>query len=295
MTAQRVLRGNPADVSITLADQNGEPRPAEGPVTATVRDAFGDVLQEDVVADDGVDTGVMQIRLSATDTAELNWLRITWTEDLGGVYDTFVEVVGGYYFSITEARGSSALLRDEDKFSEQDLLNARLGVEDEFERKTGRAFVPRFRQTYQQAVAGYQPYLQLPPDARRLRGLSVDGARVATANLTITADNRIGYLTGSINFDYGLGRRASSLVSYEYGMDSPPQRVKDAALLRMQTMALITKQQVTARAEYQIVDGQQVEAPTGVRSPLVGIPEVDIVLEDWALTPTLTSIPFASA
>lgn len=277
MSIQQVLRGSAATISVTFQDQDGNPR-AAGDTTVTVTRADGTALVTDGAAVDGATEGVKAFTLSAADTATLDRLTATWSEDGGSIDTSSVDIVGGYYFTPAEARTAGPKLSDEDKYPDALILSARRAVEEECERITGRSFVPRFRRVV--LNGSDRETLWLPnPDVRRVRALSVDGAAVLPEDTLI--QGAAGHITARRGaFGYGNG---NVVVTYEYGLDAPPQRIKTAALIRVRDVLSSTKTGVPDRATFQIVDGRVFGVPQpGVRGSSTGIPEVDAAYEEWA-------------
>lgn len=279
---RRILRNVPATLPVTLVDSDGAPREAVGDVTVTAVRSNGEALFTDRLADPGIEYGEFVTELATSDTGELDRLTLTWAEAGGGVYTTYAEVVGGYYFSPDEARTAAPGLTDASKYPTALILDARNEVEQEAERITGRAFVPRFRRVTLDA----SEFVRLPDvDVRRVRSMTVGGR---TAPVTVGAMGQLYPLLPSQVANAGPRYlpwgRGEVVVDYEYGLDEPPADLKRAALIRLVDRLGLAKSGVPSRNEYQIIDGQAftVTQP-GVRGSLTGIREVDAVYAAYAV------------
>jgi hypothetical protein len=276
----QIFRGAPATVNVTLADQYGEPR-SGGDVVVTVTRADGTAIRTEVAAVDGATTGVKQITLDPADTNALDELRFAWQEEDGQAIETTVEVVGGYYFTVGEARKAGPGLDDADKYPDALVRAARATVEEWIEKVTGRAFVPRF--TSARLSGNDRQTLWLPhPDVRRVRSLGVrnpTGVFYADGLDTLGIDGA-GRITAPLgSFPYGAHNIE---VAYEYGLDSPPQRIKTAALMLIREALKFTKTGAPDSATYQVIEGRVFGIPQpGVRGSRTGIPHVDEALDEW--------------
>ena len=278
---QQVMLGAPATLRMQLLDQDGNPRPALGAITVTVTRSDGTVLAGGATATVNPE-GLATVELTPVDTAELDLLAVTWAETNGAVLSTTVEVIGGYFFSVPEARASSVRLRDETKYPDAEVIAARRAVMESCQRITGRSFVPRFRRL--RLNGRFNDSILLPDyDIRRLRSTAVDGY---AADLVLSGS--FVRHPGISLFNYGDNNVD---VAYEYGLDSPPERIKDAALLHLQSLINLTKSGVPDRAEYQIVEGR-IFALNKLRGGLTGIKDVDNAYLEWAAPGrTVASVP----
>lgn len=271
MPNQRVLRGVPATLITTLYDQNGAPAAPTGTVTVTVTRANGTPVLSGVPAT--VAAELVSVDLSVADTTALDVLSTQWTDDAtGAVFDTTHDIVGGYYFTVAEARGSGPGLSDPTNFSDAEIVAARRFIEEECETITGRSFVPRYQRIVTSGAGNSE--LWLPhPDIRKVRGATVDGlvfAAPVISNIAVVA-SRLTMPDGYFGFGFG-----NVVLEYEYGLDTPPMRIRDAALLRLRSVLDFKRTGVTSRAEYEFVDGRAFANPApGVRGSRTGIREVD--------------------
>lgn len=282
MTTKRILRNVPARLSVSLVDGDGGPAIADAVTVAGSR-GNGSILFASRAAEASANVGEFTTDLSIADTAELDSFMLTWTADNGAEYVTFAEVVGGHYFTLDEARRAAPGLRDTDKYPNDLLIEVRNETEDECERLTKRAFVPRYRRVELDPRQGlWLPYV----DVRKVRTLAIDGANVP---VSVGPFGQLFPLTAEqvANAGPGYGRYATALsitADIEYGMEAPPADLKRAALVRFVSRLGLAKSGVPERNEYQIVEGQVFTTVTrDARGTLTGIREVDDVYHSYAM------------
>jgi hypothetical protein len=272
-----------------LTDSDGSPREANGPVTVSAVRTNGETLFEDRDASAGAELGEYVTELTSVDTDRLDMFLLTWTEADGGVYTSTAEVVGGFYFSPDEARNAAPGLTNSELYPMALLIDARNEVEQECERITGRAFVPRYKRITLDARQG----LRLPDiDIRAVRRLMVGGIQSPVAVgqwgelYPLLAEQ-----VANAGEDYqsigtiGNGEMSPEVVvEYEYGLEAPPADLKRAVLIRFVDRLGIAKTGAPSRNEYQVIDGQifTVTQP-GVRGSLTGIREVDAVYAAYSV------------
>lgn len=269
---QRILRGVPATLTWQALDADGN---EADPGTTTVR----------VVADDGTEvvpagaatagTGAdpRSYTLDAAHNTRLDQLTVTWSSAAAGTQTTTVDVVGGFYFSVTEARASDATLTNDTKYPDEAVIAARREVEDEFERITGVAFVPRYGRSL---VAVFNGFALLPPALRVVRSATPYGCP------TYTSDQ----LAALQITDYGAVTRLGNTVTspldiaYEHGMSRCPPDIKRAALIRLRSRLNLSNSGISERAKTYTPDTGigtiELSEPDGLTT---GIPEVDAVLQ----------------
>lgn len=292
MPNQRIRAGSPATLTVVLTDQDGEPRAAVGGVTLHVTRANGnDVVAAGAAATPTGDVGAFSFALSAAQTAALDWLTCTWTEASGGVYVTTVEVVGGFYFSIADARNADRRLRDVAKFPDADLLRVRQEVEQECERITGRAFVPRYARRVLDGDGG-DTLMVRETDLRLVRSLSVSGLVYSSTfwvanpsgRIVIGSRSRLNWQSDDWSPAMHFWRgRANVVVDYEYGWDSPPADLQAAALARLRDRLVVDKTNIPARATVQNTpDGSFSLYTAGLRGASTNNPDVDAVYASYA-------------
>lgn len=223
----------------------------------------------------------------ASATWQLDLLNVTWTGTFGSAVVTLtdqVEVVGGFYFGLAEGRASDASLASALTYPTEKLAAKRIEVEQECERVTGRAFVPRFRRILLSGSGRAE--LAVPDqDLRAVRAVSLSWSTgqalvpltgSSLTNIVPTAD---GLLVRPFGEPWPRGS-ANVLVEYEYGLDHPPSAVVDKAMQHLRVLLNATRSGVPDRAySYTVNDGGAVatyQLATPKRGS-VGIPEIDAV------------------
>jgi hypothetical protein len=251
---QRILRGPAATIGVTWSDQNDTPVAATSPPEVEVT-AYDGTVVHTATATEGVDEeGRYETTLPPAATALLDRLTATWAVD-DDVRTTTHDVTGGWYLSLPEMR--RAALTDLAKFSDEQLLLARLEAENEVEDICGTAFVPRF--TVASAVGDGGGTLTVPVDAVRVvRAVTVrplDGSTVAwtLGQVAGVRVDQAGGLVAPWSLFWPAG--ATVEVAVEHGADRPPVELTQVMLRRIRTSVLNQRPDVT------IVDpnGQPVE------------------------------------
>jgi hypothetical protein len=274
----QVVAGRPATVRVVFYDADGAPADADGQVTADVTSDDGTALVSGrVCASEGA--GVYALTLTPAETATLDLLTVTAAGQVGGVDQEptgQVEVAGGIYFTVAEARRTKPLQKT-DTYSDADIEAARIGAERDLEHceATNQTFVPRYRREIVRPHGSRRVWLDRARP-RRIRSLAVDGVE-------LTADE----IAALDLFDFGLvklDRRATHVeVAYEYGWDSPPRRMVEAALLL--TKQYVIDSQIDDRA-LRVIDPEgreTVYSAPGVRGILFSIPEVEGAVRQFRL------------
>ena len=273
MTLQRILQAVPAKVDVYLRDQNGEPANASGAVTVGIARADGTALvAAGSSTTDEPETGRYSYQLSAVLTALLDDLRGTWSAD-GGLTTTTIEILGGFFYSVSEARASSAALADTDRFSNAQILAARNAVQTRCEDYCKRAFTPRYRRI---RMKGSERLLLPDSDVRAVRSLSLDGQAYGVDDLNSLVIDEIGVLARTSGY---IGNSMNSvIVGYEYGMDAPPQDLRDANLAHLRMVLTSDRSAIPARTEtFNVSDGGtfRLSIPDGDHA--TGVAEIDEV------------------
>jgi hypothetical protein len=201
-------------------------------------------------------------------------LVLTWSASMGGdavVLDSDrIEVVGGFYFGLAEGRDVDKVLKDPVKFPSATLADVRAETEDECERITGQAWVPRFRR---ETLSGSgSSVLQLSnPLVRAVRSVTVAGIA-----WSVPAWSELGLLHYPSGWPAG---HLNVVVEYEHGHDTPNTEIVRASKQRFKSIALEGKSALPDRAERVITVDQQggsvvYGSPTADKT---GIPGVDAV------------------
>jgi hypothetical protein len=192
-----------------------------------------------------------------------------------------VEVAGGVFFSVPYIRAADAQLADTTEFPTPVLVAARLETEIECEDICGRAFVPRYwRETLD--GSGTSDIMLGKPDIRTIRSVAMSSraglplvsfTAAELAALAVTSD---GMLRRTDIAFWTEGVR-NVVLEEEYGLDGPPQPLREAALVRLRALANKHRSMVPDRASsFTSVDGGTYRLTLPKRRS-TGIPDVDAV------------------
>lgn len=276
----RIVRGSPATLSATfyadeaLTDLDDVP-------TVTVTRVDGSEI--DSVA--ATRTGVGTYTYALAPQADLSVLTAVWAGALDGnpaSVTTYAEVVGAEYFSIAELRAFDSVLSNTTRYPTDKLKAARLAVEAEFEGICGRAFVPRYALETLISDGNGRLWLSNPDPIRVLSCFVNDDDDWSDRTFTRPVDNlRVVGLSNGESFP----RDGRVRIEYEYGMVDVPIRIKHAAMKRAKYSLVADQSRIDERATTMNVPdfGNFVLATPGMRGSYTGIPEVDVVLQDYAI------------
>lgn len=273
----RVTRGTPATLIATFYTDE-TPTDADDTVVVTIVKADGTVYDSGNATHVG-DAGSGMYSIDIAGSATLNSLTASWVGAFTGApatITTAVEIVGGTYFTISELRAEDAALTAA-KYPLGIIQNMRDEVETEFERICNRAFVPRFARetvtgdgTDTVALSKYEP----------LTILSVAGVAVADSSIFETDGYRdLSYVDGT---SWASGTRY--VIEYEYGTQRVPLDIKQAALHRARGKLVSGRSRIDERATVMSIPdfGTFNLSTPGQRGAFTGIPDIDLVLNDYA-------------
>lgn len=292
----RAVIGAPVTVTFTSVDSNGEPSATDpGTVTVGVVRADGTT----VVAPGAATVGTGATRtytLSATHTANLDQLTVTWTASATVIGTTVVDVVGNVFATLAEIRSVASTLADVGENSDAVLLRVRGEVESMVERACGAglSFVPRF-DTATMYHRG-QKMLKVPHYfLRRIRWArywydSATSTDVTPSLLTGIQPNDAGLaLLYDATYSWPTGRL---VVGYEHGMDAPPPDLKRQVIAAVRRATNQSRSAVDSRAmSFTSPTGETQRFPTPGLGPWVtGVPEIDEVLRWYSDRYPLTAV-----
>jgi hypothetical protein len=303
VATQRVLQGVAATVSVTFADQEGTSTSAGGAVTVDIAKADGSVV---ATARTTTGTGPYVATLSAAETASLNVLTCTWKDGATARATTTVEVVGGYYFSAADAVAFDASLKSGTEYPDEKILAVRREVEDECERITGVAWVPRFRRVRLDGIgypnADTAGFPLLPTGSTRTLRLKMPDSVVRAVRSVRLANDASTYtaltntelaaiectVTGELirrdfgSFPWGV---QNVTVEYEHGHDAPPPDLRHACLTRLRSRLNLENSGVSDRATQFVQQGGGIVtlAQPGRAGFETGLPEVDAVYQRYSM------------
>jgi hypothetical protein len=252
-----------------------------------VVDANGTAVVSGNASVAGGGSGITSFTLAAQTMTRL--LTVTWSATVAGVPRVevdVVEVVSGFFFSLKTGRDSDSSLADTAKYTTQQLLDARLQVEQEAEDICDQAFLPRYARVVLDGT-GNSTLLLRHPDPQRsvasvrtIRRISVapqldetfvDFTAGQLADVSVSADGTLRRSSGDL-FTEG---RQNVVVEYEYGLSTPPVGMVTAALIRFRSRLNLFRTGIPDRASsFTAADGgtYRISLPDAWRT---GIPEVD--------------------
>jgi hypothetical protein len=287
MTLTRVARTSTSVLSHTF--YVGEtPTDSAATVTVAVTDANGDPVTSGNATHQGAaDSGEYAFTLPSQ--SELSLLTVAWSATIAGaavVETDQVEVVGGFFFTLAEGRGSDSSLADTDKYPTSDLVTKRVEVEQECERICDRAFVARYARVvvdgtgHSDLVLTHPDPDRTPAHVRTIRRVSmapradetfVDFTAGELAALRVADDGTLRRLDGAL-FTEGFG---NIVVEYEYGLDAPPDDLKQMTLRRFRSRLNLNKTGVPDRALSFTLEGGGAFRLSMPGAWATGIPDVD--------------------
>lgn len=250
----RVLRSTAIKItSPTFVSDDGEtPEDCASTPTATVAHEDGTSLAALSPAS-GASDGEYTATLTATHTANLGRLTVTWTgtvDSLVQVYTQDVEVVGAHVCSIVELRNLKGL-DDTTKFPLEVLRGERDYWTELIEDACGVSFVPRYQRdvldgdgTNRLALSKIHP--------TSVVSVTVEGTSQTTSEFTLDDE-------GAIRWDGGTFTRSSTpgnvVVAYEHGYPSCPEDVRRPLLQVIRASIARTRQDAPNDAISETFDG----------------------------------------
>lgn len=275
MALYRVLRTAKATLSRTFF-LDEEVTDATGEVTVTVTRLDGTLVQSGAAVGPDADHGYV---FTFNGSDDLDELTLTWAATVGGdaiVLDAdAIQVVGGFYFGLGEMRGIDAVFANTGRYPTQRLIEARTEVEDEFERITGQAFVPRFARETLSGDGGRLLKLGWPR-LRRVRAVTVGDTAWTGDAVDGFGVDPLGILRYEGGWTAGQG---NIVVEYEHGLDRPPSDITRAFKLRAKSFLLTTNSPLPDRAERIATTEVGLVTLAVASKDRTGIPEVDAALE----------------
>lgn len=273
----RIARGRSATITQTFTVDGVAADPSPDTATVTITRDDGTALVTDA-ATTNVGVGVVSYTLTPDQTEILDVLTVAWTATFGGfaqVYEETVEVVGGFLFSLAQARATNPL-NDPDRFSTQQIVDARTLVETAIEDACGVAFVPRYRREPLSGEGRTQMVLSMPR-VTAIRSLTLDGAAVGDLSTVVPSGSSAIYYPA--RFTRGF---SSYEIAYEHGWQSPPPRITQAALRWARSLLIdgpIDDRYTSVSNDV----GTFSLATPGLRGSVSGIPEVDATIAEYSL------------
>lgn len=256
-------------------------------VTVAITDATGAAVTSGTAASAGAGTGRYTFALPPQ--AQLQELTVAWSGTIAGAAVTeldTVQIVGTHYFTLAQARASDSSLTDTVKYTTTALKDTRLEVEVECERICGRAFVPRYRRVVLDGT-GIDEVTLPDPDVRTIRSVQMAAragltftplSAAALAALVVTDAQTL----KRVDYNFWTEGLRNLIVEYEFGLDSPPSDLREAALVRLRSRINKHKTGVPDRAiSFTPVEGgtYRISLPNKFST---GIPDVDAIYSSYA-------------
>ena len=270
---QRTLAGAPAVLRWQPTDGDGQPADPGGTVTVSVVNALGDTLAVDQ-ATSGATTEERTYTLSAALNGTVDRLTATWS--VGGVTAavTTIDVTGAQLFTIAELRAEETAVGNETNYPTSRLIEIRKEVEEFFEERCARSFVPVLRVERSTVECARSTLVLKRPDlraVRRIRTYWPGGGYVDTDLTTITGES-YGVLRGMFAGDVE--------VIYECGLTAP-RDVKRAGWKYARIIANPQADRPDRATSLQTETGSYALATAGMRGSITGYPEIDEVLKKY--------------
>jgi hypothetical protein len=216
---QRILLGsvNPVARGV-LFDQDGTPTNGVGTVTASVYSLAGVLSGAPGRSTIALGSGAYTVALTTAEASTLNVWRVDWFDGATLRGSTFHRIVGGFMFALGDLRAMSGV---GDDYSTPELLRVREWITNLIEFQTGAAWSPRLdvdvfeSRGISRHVTTYRPL-------RALRSITVDGEAENIADAELDRD--AGIISDIWFYD-------QCEVVYEHGYESPPETLREAALI----------------------------------------------------------------
>ncbi len=220
MKLERIQQGAAGTIRVTftLDGVATDPEPDDATVTLT-RDSDGTTLGPYDCYDEG--EGAFSHTLTPEETADLDNLTAAWTVTYDGYEQTLttrVEIVGGFLFALADLL---ALKPGNLTWTTEQMAEMRMTVEQSIEDEYGTALVPRYARKTVNAYGDAHITLRSP--IRAIRSATVNGTALSGDQLDVLAIN------GASVTGYGWSSWPVT-VDYEYGLDQPPRRLKQAGI-----------------------------------------------------------------
>jgi hypothetical protein len=266
MNLQRVLIASSTPVSVTWTNQDGTPvDPSPATATVAVTNSAGSSVATGAATRTGV--GAFSFTLSPTHTVRLDTLTAVFTSALGSLTAT-VEVVGGFLFDVADLRADPDFA-DTTDWPTARVLAARNYAEQEIEEASNVAFVPRYSlDTFIGRNSAEINTFRIM--LRTVRSATVAGTTVDPTTLIFNPHSGFVHLWTC--------RGAAITLGLEYGMDSPPQAIANAALVVAKDF--LSKGPIADRSVQTQTELGPIWIPQpGWQGKRFGIPEVDAAIE----------------
>lgn len=269
-----VRRAGSYTLTATAYDPAGDPAEISAPVSVTMRDSLGNLI-EAAGGVPAIEAGVLTHIFPHTALEHLGVYDVIWTGVVEGQAQEWVtrfELVGDFYYTLAELRASDSSYDDEISYPDAKLSEAREWAESTFEHEKACAvaFVPRAA-TERIVVPRWDKALRLKwPAIRRVVALKIDGVTESFTGLAVgdrTVKRFEGWNAGSV-----------VEITYEHGYDAPNPQVRKAAL--MLAKEYLVDSALSSRATAESTDVGFYRLSIAGPDGRTGIPYVDAVIAD---------------
>lgn len=266
--------GTPTDLdgacTVTLLKPDGTAGPASGTVTHI-----------------GTNSGLYEFTLGQQ--TECIYYDVTWAGTIGAVatsIQTRVEVVGAFLYPLAALRAvkvAGGTPFNATDYPNDVVLARRVQVTDDFQRKAGWSFIPRFAREIHDGD-GTDTLILDQLKVQRVITLTIGGTSISTATANLDVDGSV--LTRLDGGTFTAGRR-NVVVEYVHGWNPPPPEATDKALART-AMLLLPSQAGSTVSSWTTPDGttysydQAGQAISGGGRRHYGVPAIDSFLNDPA-------------
>lgn len=269
---QRFISGRPVNLTHEFTDDASETALIPGTVTVTVTPIGGTTPVSTGSPTLAGSVYTRSVGMLATGVYTVVWTGVTSAVTVA-VDTEYVEVAGGRLFTVKEARASDDDLTAS-RYPPADVMYYRTVVEDEFERITGRSFIPVTRR-FRQDLDGSGMHLLPVRDVSTLVSIEIEGAALDLSGVDVDTDGIISGLPATA--------QGPVWVTVTYGFTSVPADVKRVGMIRTRYFLASERSGIPDRATtYQPADGGTYSLATpGVRGSHTGMPEVDEALDGY--------------
>jgi hypothetical protein len=233
--AQRILQGTAATLTYQHLDYIGQAADALGTLTVKVEKADGTIVLPAGTTTIHPSKGVYTVALTPAQTASLELLTATWTDDAAPTAPrtTTHEIVGGFLFTIDDVMAEQGA----QNYDLPMIVRRRGEVEDECEWITDVAWVPRYLRLTLDG-SGEDVIVTGVRAVRRVRSVRIYAPTGGTSYTSLSASQ----LAGLVRTPDGQLRRTDNdvwpagfgniVIELEHGLDQPFEDLRIAAAIR---------------------------------------------------------------
>jgi hypothetical protein len=268
---ERIVVGRSATLTKTFSTA------PTGTPTVAVTDSAGLPVTVGSVSGAGTD---WTYTIPSTSLLQTDTLLEVWTATMGGQPQAFadhIEVAGDVLFTLAEFRALGSAYANTTNYPDKTVADMRTTVEQALEDACSVAFVPRYSVETVNGVYGGLLSLRWAR-VRSIRTVTIDDLAGTPADYVALREGMV--YASSTWWTAGYG---NVTVGYEHGYDTPPSRIKRAALILAKRW--ITPGSADDRAINVTNDsGTYALFQAGVRGHLFDVPEVQAAVDQYNLS-----------